>query len=158
VNGIAFLTAGDPRAQVDMVFHAPLEYESEAAPIVLASTTEARLIQAEALLQAGDPSGSLGMLNALRASIGLTPLSDPGTPDGRITQLFRERAFWLWLTGHRLGDLRRLVRHYGRSPDTVYPTGLYAGGPQKYGNQLDLAVYEVNNPRYNPAACDPSQP
>jgi hypothetical protein len=158
VNGIAFLAARDPRAQVDPSSDAPLKYDDADAPIVLASTTEARLIQAEALLQAGDASGSLGMLNALRASIGLTPLSDPSTPDGRITQLFRERAFWLWLTGHRLGDLRRLVRHYGRSPDTVYPVGLYAGGPQKYGNQLELAVYEVNNPRYDPAACDPSQP
>jgi hypothetical protein len=162
VNGIAFLAAGDPRAQVDTVqaglYYAPVEYGSAAAPIVLADSREARLIQAEALLRAGDASGSLAVLNSLRASIGLPPLAEPGSLDGRVTQLFRERAFWLWLTGHRLGDLRRLVRQYGRSSDTVYPTGPYAGGPGPYGNQLDLPVYEVNNPRYDPSACDPSQP
>jgi hypothetical protein len=159
VNGIAFLGSGDPRVQVSTVdiSYAPVEYAELSAPIVLAGATEARLIQAEALLQAGDYSGSLGVLNALRGSIGLDTLTDPGTLDGRITHLFRERAFWLWLTGHRLGDLRRLVRQYGRSSNGVYPTGPYAG-TGTYGDQLDLAVYEVNNPRYEAASCDTRQP
>jgi len=143
---------------VDPAVFAPLEYRVPNAPIVLAGTTEARLIQAEALLQAGDAAASLALLNGLRAAVGLAPLDDPATPDGRVTQLFRERAFWLWLTGHRLGDLRRLVRQYHRSSGTVYPTGPYAGGPLMYENELDLSVYEVNNPRYDPAACDPRQP
>ena len=39
----------------------------------------------------------------------------PATHDGVITLFFTERAYWLYLTGHRLGDLRRLVRDY-RSP------------------------------------------
>jgi SusD family len=160
VNGIAFLAAGDPRAQVDTVGtqYSPLEYDTPAASIPLAGATEARLIQAEALLNSGDESGSLEMLNALRASTGLPPLADPGTTDGRITQLFRERAFWLWFTGHRLGDLRRLVWQYGRSPDAVYPTGPYGGGPQFYGSQLELPVDEVNNPQYDATSCDPSKP
>jgi hypothetical protein len=135
-----------------------LEYDTPAASIPLAGATEARLIQAEALLNSGDESGSLEMLNALRASTGLPPLADPGTTDGRITQLFRERAFWLWFTGHRLGDLRRLVWQYGRSPDAVYPTGPYGGGPQFYGSQLELPVDEVNNPQYDATSCDPSKP
>lgn len=161
VNGIAFLAEGDPRALVDTLVvglnYAPRVYSAATAPIVLAGATEARLIQAEALLRAGDASGSLSILNALRASNGLSPLSDPGTPTARVSQLFRERALWLWLTGHRLGDLRRLVRQYGRSANTVYPTGVYSGALM-YGTQLDLVVYEVNNPRYDPGACDPTRP
>ena len=161
VNGIAFLAQGDPRALVDTLVvglnYAPRVYSAATAPIMLAGATEARLIQAEALLRAGDGSGSWSILNALRTSNGLSPLSDPGTPDARVSQLFRERALWLWLTGHRLGDLRRLVRQYGRSANTVYPTGVYSGALM-YGNQLDLVVYEVNNPRYDPGACDPTRP
>lgn len=68
---------------------------------------------------------------------GLAPLSDPAigktgqaATDARIDLLFRERAFWLYFTGHRQGDLRRLVRSpnaggYGRRQNRVYPTGLY---------------------------------
>jgi len=161
INGIGFLESGDPRSQVDTVapgLYAPLDYSTPSDPIVLADVREARLIQAEALLRTGNASGSLDILNTLRASIGLLPLDDPGTPDGRVTQLFRERAFWLWLTGHRLGDLRRLIRQHGRMSDSVYPTGTYSDGHGKYGNQLDLPVYEVNNPRYDVKTCNPDLP
>ncbi len=163
VNGIGFVAARDPRVQVDTLMlqvpsEVPTEYGDASAPILLAGTVEARLILAEAQLRAGDADGSLAILNALRASIGLTPLADAGTSDGRVSQLFRERAFWLWLTGHRLNDLRRLVRQYGRTADTVYPVGLYVGGPRPYGDQLDLGFNEVNNPHFDPAACDPTSP
>ena len=56
---------------------------------------------------------------------GLAPLTDPGTAAARVSLLFNERAYWLFLTGHRQGDLRRLVRQYHRSADQVYPTGPY---------------------------------
>ncbi len=59
---------------------------------------------------------------------GLSPLEDPGSEQGRVTMLFTERAHWLFLTGHRQGDLRRLVRQYNRREDTVYPIGQW--GPQ----------------------------
>jgi hypothetical protein len=160
VNGIGFLSADDPRAEVDSVATnaVPVEYATAASPIVLASTTEARLIEAESLLERGDAAGALALLNALRASVALAPLSPSGSPAERLTQLFRERAFWLWLTGHRLGDLRRLVRQYHRPADTVYPIGRYAGGSLEYGDQVSLSVSEVNNPRFDPSACDPAAP
>jgi len=44
----------------------------------------------------------------------LAALTDPGTAEARVDLLFRERAFWFFLTGHRQGDLRRLIRQYGR--------------------------------------------
>jgi hypothetical protein len=42
--------------------------------------------------------------------------------------------------------------------DSVYPTGTYSDGHGKYGNQLDLPVYEVNNPRYDVKTCNPDLP
>jgi len=52
---------------------------------------------------------------------------------------FRERAFWLFATGHRLGDLRRLVQQYGRSSENVFPTGAYwRGGVYGTGTSLPL--------------------
>ena len=40
--------------------------------------------------------------------------------------MFRERAFWLYGTGTRLGDMRRLIRQYGRDQSTVFPVGAYS--------------------------------
>ena len=71
--------------------------------------------------------------------------------------MFRERAFWLYLTGHRLADLRRLVRQYNRSVDEVFPGG--GGAPYvidgndkggNFGSDVNLPVpfSETNNPNF----------
>lgn len=57
---------------------------------------------------------------------------DPGDAYGRENLTFCERAFWMFGTGHRLGDLRRLIRQYGRTAETIFPTGAYPKG----GNSL----------------------
>lgn len=103
----------------------------------LADGLEARLIQAEAALARGDANW-LTILNTLRANCygtapcspistlqanALPPLSDPGIDSLRVDTLMKERAMWLYLTGHREGDLRRLVRYYHRDPNTLWPTG-----------------------------------
>jgi len=74
--------------------------------------------------------------------------------------MFRERAFWMYLTGHRLGDLRRLVRQYGRGEESVYPTGAYHKQGLTRGGQAALRVPqpEENNPKYQPAACTQDTP
>ena len=124
-----------------------------ATPTVLANGTEARLIEAEATLRAGDAATWLSTLNGLRAtqiSPALAPLVDPGTANARIDLQFRERAFWLFATGHRLGDLRRLVRQYGRPTETVFPTGAYRAG-RVCGPDVNIAmpnVSETRNPNY----------
>lgn len=141
VNGLNFVSANDPRVPTiqrgvarDGVtrFYVIGKYPTRDTPIVLASGLEARLIEAEVALQSGDPSW-LTTLNDLRATQitpALPPLADPGTADARLDLLFRERAFWLFATGTRLGDLRRLVRVYGRASESVFPTGTYwRGGP-----------------------------
>jgi hypothetical protein len=65
---------------------------------------------------------------------GLPPLTDPGigtlppgrsAADVRIDLVMHERAFWMYLTGHRQGDLRRMIRQYGRPMKSVYPVGTY---------------------------------
>jgi hypothetical protein len=69
----------------------------------------------------------------------LGPLQDPGTADGRVDLLFRERAFWLYATGTRQGDLRRLVRQYHRDKNTLYPRGAYPGVGD-YGDYIDAPI------------------
>jgi hypothetical protein len=76
-------------------------------------------------------------------------LADPGTAAAREDLLFRERAFWLFATAHRLGDMRRLVRQYGRAPATVFPSGSYSsnGRLSVYGTDVDfpIPIQEGNN-------------
>jgi hypothetical protein len=63
--------------------------------------------------------------------------------------LFDERAHWLYSTGHRLGDLRRLIRQYGRGTESVFPTGAYFKGGS-YGGDVNFPVPqpEENNPNF----------
>jgi hypothetical protein len=86
---------------------------------------------------------------------GLAPLTDPGNAADDVALLFQERAYWLFLTGHRQGDLRRLIRNYGLSPDTVYPTGLYPsfGTFSRFGSDVTAPIptAERANPRF--AGC-----
>jgi hypothetical protein len=144
----------------------------QSTAVALTSGIDARLIEAEAALKAGDAAGMMTILNALRAapqqitaasptSTGTHPgwttpvmpaLTDPGTLDSRVNLLFREKAFWTFSRGQRLGDLRRLIRDYGRAADGSnaggYPVGPhYKGGV--YGIDLNLPVTtdeQVGNP------------
>jgi len=127
-----------------------LRWPTRDASVSVADGVEARLIEAEALLRAGSHPAFINALNALRTTVtGLAPLADPGTAAGREDLLFRERAFWLFSTGHRLGDLRRLIRQYGRTETQVFPTGDFAEGGQ-YGHDVNFPVpqAEKNNPQF----------
>jgi len=78
-------------------------------------------------------------------------LAEPATQEEGVDLLFSERAFWMFATGHRLGDLRRLIRQYGRTA-TVFPSGTYIKGGS-YGGDLNLPIpqEEGNNP--NAVGC-----
>jgi tetratricopeptide (TPR) repeat protein len=185
VNGLPYVSSRDPRIPwvlLDTNLYGHVRWRPTNLPtdgsgsIVLASGVEARLIQAEAALQADDPSW-LATLNALRTDgafdtrpnaddeaktdtlwhagaggvAGLRPLTDPGTPDGRVSLLFQERAFWLYLTGHRQGDLRRLIRQYGRQQQNVFPVGSYPGAYNTYGTDVTAPIpgaERVSNPLF----------
>lgn len=159
-EGLAFRSADDPRVpwtrvsndvgfdgetpQFDM-----LKYPGRAEPIPIATGDEARLIEAEAALQAGNGGLMASKINEVRARHGLGQVSDPGGEAARVDLLFSERAFTLFATSHRLGDMRRLVRQYGRDASDVFPSGEYFKGGE-YGGDLNLPVpfQEENNPAF----------
>jgi len=127
---------------------------------VLADGIEARLIEYEARLQGktqDDRDFVFAQLNVLRQTgisgfpVAVLAGTAPTTDAAAVTQLFNERAYWMYLTGHRLGDLRRLVRQYGRDAESVFPTGeqqVPLSGP--YGTDVNFPVpaQEKNNPKF----------
>jgi hypothetical protein len=185
-NAIPFFTLKDPRvpsfytvtsgdtarSQDGQMFSRRLGTSANApvynqfTAVAVTRAIDARLIQAEAQLAAGDPNW-ITTLNALRAapqSIGtittpvMAPLVDPVLPDARVDLLFREKAMWTFTRGHRLGDMRRLIRFYGRAANTVFPEGVhYRGGT--FGTDINLPVpqAEQNNPNYT-GGCSTTAP
>jgi hypothetical protein len=139
-------------------------------PLAVVNGVDARLIEAEAQMAAGNfatpTTGTLAILNSLRAgpvTVGDTSnvplvisnmpaLADPGTPEARQNLFFREKAFWTFGRGQRLNDLRRLVRQYDRLPQATFPVGAYYKGGE-YGADMNFPVpqAELNNPEA--AAC-----
>ena len=182
LNAIPFLSAHDPRVPAHYKLNGKDSVKSQdgntyviqvdslwgqTSPVALVSGLDARLIEAEAALQAGNPAGMMSILNALRAAPQvitsgtpgwttpiMAPLTDPGTDVGRVNLLFREKAFWEFGRGYRLGDLRRLIRDYGRKADGSdtggYPIGPhYKGGV--FGKDLNLPVVtdeHTGNPNF----------
>jgi starch-binding outer membrane protein, SusD/RagB family len=170
-NALPFVSANDPRVptlsgsksspavgaedQSTPVFLA-LMYKGQFDPFVLASGVDARLVEAEAKLNASDIPGMMAILNALRAAkptIGgitvpaLNPLSNPADQTSAVSLFFREKAFWTFGRGQRLSDLRRLIRQYKRTEDQVFPSGpFFKGG--SYGHDVNLPV--PNSEQVNP--------
>lgn len=155
--GPDYVSATDPRVQLDSlgmaadsvtVLYGMAKYPDLSSPVVLASGVEARLIEAEVALHAQDLGTWLAKLNQLRQTVGLSDTTDPGNDDARVDLTFRERAFWLFGTGHRLGDMRRLVRVYGRPTESVFPTGSYwLGG--NYGTETSIPISPIEG-QYSP--------
>jgi hypothetical protein len=127
--------------------------ESAAAVV---TGVEARLIEAEAVLRS-NPAQWLAIHNDLRATVpGLTPLADPPSEEERISTHFRERAMWMFGTGTRLGDLRRLIRQYGRDAESVFPTGIWFKASTPYGTDVNFPIpqNEENNPNFGNGCLD----
>ena len=146
------------------------KYPSRTSSTVIADGVEARLIEAEAALQAGSPTNALTILNALRSNAALLslrgyppnslpPLTLQTTAAAQRDQLFKERAYWLYLTSHRLGDMRRLIRQYGLGAEQVFPTGIYVHNGGNYGTDVNTPVpqAEQNNPSYVAGSCKQNQ-
>lgn len=129
------------------------------ASVALVKGVEARMIEAEAAYKAANYVLMTQKLNQARTEGGVAGLSatlvDPGltgTNVDRENLIFRERAFWMFGTGHRVGDMRRLIRQYSRNSETVFPTGAWhkAGN---YGTDVNFPVpqAEANNPNVSAA-------
>ena len=155
-------------------------YPNFGAAVPLASGVEAALIQAEAQYQSGQYTTMLASLNALRANavsliptlfpqqqqtfgsdtLGQLPASAAANASTALATLFAERAYWLYLTGHRQGDLRRLARApYSLPTNQVFPSGAFFR-TGSYGNDVayPLPYQEANNPNFNAAACSTTTP
>ena len=167
---INFGSANDPRlpvvnspsgtkSQDGLVISFTTSIWAQSTSIPVFNGIDARLIEAEAFLKAGDVTNYLATLNALRAAGNITlgvnnvpvmpALTDPGDAPSRVDLLFREKAFWTFSRGQRLSDMRRLIRQYGRDQATVFPTGThYRGVP--YGTDVNLPVPtdELTNPNF----------
>jgi hypothetical protein len=174
-NGLNFATANDPRLPIctggdatcrgigvtintrdDLTQPIYIQrlWTANTSTVTIVSGVEARMIEAEAQLKAGQPAAAIATLNAARATVtGLAALTDPGTDAARVDLVFRERAFWMFSTGHRTGDLRRLVRQYGRPATAVFPSGSWHKGGN-YGTDVNVPVpqAEQNNPNLPAAA------
>lgn len=169
-NGLPYLSSGDPRLSwspsTRIGFNAvsqnlPTETKfGRTTPGIVADGTEAQLIAMEAELQVNTQAARdslFGALNNLRTSSGIKGLnamagSSPTTQSAMVDLFFQERAYWTWLTGHRLGDMRRLVRQYGRATESVFPTGeLPPPIVGNYGTSTSIVIpfAEHTNPNYN---------
>jgi hypothetical protein len=181
-NGLPFASLDDPRMPIidagtgfdgETELFLTTKYPERKAPTPLALGVEARLIEAEAALRTGDLTTFRAKLNDARANA-ITYTADgapnsqpldsppaiaasaiPSTAAGQQNLLFQERAIDLFLTSHRLGDLRRLIWQYNRSPDAVFPIGPYeptntSKAGTNFGSDVNLPIpqEESNNPLF----------
>ncbi|HEY7232584.1 MAG TPA: hypothetical protein VH539_00480 [Gemmatimonadaceae bacterium] len=169
VNAIPFAKLGDPRVSVTDTKSKSEDNTTNFLlvnnwgrddPIPVASGIDARLIEAEASLQANDIAGLMTILNGLRESaqtIGIfkigvmADLPTPPDPATARSVFFREKALWQFERGYRMDDLRRLVRQYQLPQDQVFPSGNFTrnGSPSgQFGTQVAFPV--VDDERSNP--------
>lgn len=169
-NALPFASAGDPRLPVTrstalgqdgLTAIRTTNMWGQLTSIDVVNGIDARMIEAEAALALNTPAGVtqfLAIHNALRAAppklgevqpAAMAPLTDPGSQAARIDLHFREKAFWTFSRGQRLGDLRRLIRQYGRTEDTVFPKGIHFKGGI-YGTDVNFPVVvdEQNNAKF----------
>lgn len=169
-NALPFASAKDPRLPVTIPTSGSINGQDgltytrtttmwgQVTSVDVANGVDARLIEAEVALKAGNTTSWLSILNALRAAppkLGdvqpavMAPLTDPGTADSRLLLQFREKAFWTFSRGQRLGDMRRLIKFYGRTEANTFPQGVhYKGGSYGKDVNLPVVVSEQGNPNF----------
>jgi starch-binding outer membrane protein, SusD/RagB family len=169
-NAIPFASTRDPRLPVTIPTSGSINGQDgqtftrttgmwgQLTSVDVVNGIDARMIEAEVALRNNNVTQWLAIHNALRAApprlgeiapAAMAPLTDPGTEAARVNVHFREKAFWTFSRGQRLGDMRRLIRQYGRTEATVFPQGLhYKGG--SYGKDVNLPITqpEENNPLF----------
>jgi hypothetical protein len=116
---------------------------------------DTRLIEAEAVGRHFRDGGAL-IASAPRSGARLVPAggddrvagADPATA---ATAVLREKAFWTFGRGQRLGDLRRMIRQYNGAA-SAFPSGSFLKGGT-YGTDVNFPVPDVErvNPQF--AGC-----
>ena len=102
----------------------------------------------------------MSILNALRATpptqgifklaSTLAPLATPSGQSAAMALFFREKAFWTFGRGQRMGDLRREMRQYALPMNQVYEVGPFFKNGQ-YGTLTSFPVpdSERSNPNFH---------
>ncbi|HEY4303890.1 MAG TPA: hypothetical protein VGM82_05460 [Gemmatimonadaceae bacterium] len=176
-NALPFVSANDPRVPVKAgtSFSPAIKPFDQSTPlwvqqiwsnrgddVPLVSGLDARLIEAETKLAGDDIAGMMTILNSLRATpptmgafkpAAMAALATPATKDAAVSLYFREKAFWTFGRGQRLGDLRRLIRQYNRTQDNVFPSGVFFKGGAQYGQDVNLPVTDTEKTNPNFTGC-----
>jgi starch-binding outer membrane protein, SusD/RagB family len=176
-NAIGFFSAKDPRLPVSytvtnqgrdtvksqdgQTFSRTTTLWARFSPVPVLNGLDARLVVAERRLRAGDFAGMMTILNGLRATppklaeVQPTTMAAMAVPTDTATAVnvfFREKALWTFSRGQRLGDLRRLIRQYGRTEANTFPSGEhYKGGD--YGDDVNLPVPQAEQNNQNFTQC-----
>lgn len=142
-------------------------YDGAGNSIPVATGWEARMIEAEALLQDGQFDEAEQLVNDLLSSPGVNPLTtsnfslNDGQPpelgafdpvdftaplsEDDVRELARARAAGLWLSGTRQGTLRRFIDQYG--------VDLYPQGTQGTATSFPVTEQELENNDNIDSAC-----
>lgn len=167
-NATPFVSAHDPRVPTTRIgngFDSITPYFQQGIwnrddPVAIVDGLDGQLIQAEARLNAGDVGGMMSILNALRATpptqgifklaSTLAPLATPSGQSAAMALFFREKAFWTFGRGQRMGDLRREMRQYALPMNQVYEVGPFFKNGQ-YGTLTSFPVpdSERSNPNFH---------
>ena len=92
----------------------------QAAPIIIASGFEADIMRGEAAYRAGDMAGAAAIINgritdpsANPHAVAFAPVAFTGDFESDIREIGRAYEAGLWMTGHRFGFIRRVLRNDG---------------------------------------------
>lgn len=126
----------------DIPIWSTTKYAGLDSPVALARWEEARLIMAEAELEAGDPEAAAAIISDLRTRADL-PAFTSSDPDEVRDQLIYERAAELFLEGQHMQDLERFGLTLVPAAGTPFPHG------GVFGDQICFPLPEIeylNNP------------
>ena len=120
----------------------PAQPIEAATHVRFASGLEARYVGVEA---DGTGAGMLAFVNDRRAAAGKPPVASSGS--ALLAEFRVQRALDFYLTGQRLGDLRR----YAVAGTDLFPSGAFPVPPDRYGNMRCFIVprsEKAGNPNY----------
>lgn len=125
-------------------FYSHDKYRTRADGIPLTHSAEMRLIEAEAYWRKNDFTNAIAKMNAVRSTVGLPPLDNPGTSQGVLERLLEERFATLFLEGQRANDLYRF---------NLFPQVIGTGFNTKFplNNNEVLNNDNISRPRSCPA-------
>jgi len=123
------------------------KYDRDIAAIPMVHSDGMKLIQAEAMMMNNDFAGATGILNDLRAAVGLGPHAVPTSMDGMRDILLWERFAEHFMEGMRVIDLHR----FGLMDDVFAALNDGAGDPERPANGRPTKFSLTDTePTYNP--------